>query len=62
MLNEKRMLDYFGIEAIATTIYIKRRTPTITVHGMIPKEKYTCKKNQIFLVLKVFGCIASSHS
>ncbi len=43
MLNEKNLPNYFWVEAVATTIYIMNRTPTAAVHGMTPKEKFTCK-------------------
>jgi hypothetical protein len=32
------------VEAAATAIYIMNRTPTATVHGMTPKEKFIGKK------------------
>jgi hypothetical protein len=32
------------------------RTPTTTVHGMTPKEKFTSKKPNVSH-LKMFGCI-----
>ena len=60
MLNEKKMPDYFLSEAVATAMYIINRTPTTTIHGMIPEEKYTCRKPDISH-LKVFGCIAYVH-
>ena len=60
MLNEKKMLDYFWAEAVATTIYIMNRTPTAAVHGMMPEKKYIGRKPDISH-LKVFGCIAYVH-
>ena len=60
MLNEKKMLDYFWAEVVATAVYIMNRTPTTTVHGMMPEEKYTGRKPDISH-LKVFGCIAYVH-
>jgi 5'-3' exoribonuclease 2 len=44
-------------EAVATAVYIMNRTPTSTVHGMTPEEKYNGKKPDLSH-LKVFGCIA----
>jgi hypothetical protein len=50
MLNEKNLRNYFWAEAVTTTIYIMNRTPTMAVHGMTPKEKFT-SKNQMFHTL-----------
>jgi hypothetical protein len=36
------------------------RTPTATVHGKTPEEKFTCKKPDVSH-LRVFGCIAYVH-
>ena len=36
------------------------KTPTATVHGTMPEEKYTCRKLDISY-FKVFGCIAYVH-
>jgi hypothetical protein len=60
MLNEKNLPYYFWAEAVATIVYIMNRTPTIVVHGMTPKEKFTGKK-PIVSHLRVFGCIAYVH-
>jgi hypothetical protein len=43
MLNEKNLPNYFWAEAVATTVYIMNQTPTATVHGMTPEEKFTGK-------------------
>ncbi len=60
MLNEKNLPNYFWVEAVATAIYIMNRTPTATVHGMTPEEKFTGKKPDVSH-LRVFGCIAYVH-
>jgi transposase InsO family protein len=60
MLNEKNLSNYFWVEAVATIVYIMNRTPTATVHGMTPEEKFTGKKPDVSH-LKVFGCIAYVH-
>jgi len=60
MLNEKNLPTYFWVEAVSNTIYIMNRTPTITVYGMTPKEKFTGKKLDV-THLKVFGCIPYMH-
>jgi hypothetical protein len=36
------------------------RTPTTTIHGMTPEEKFTGKKPDVSH-LRVFGCIAYVH-
>jgi len=60
MLNEKNLPNYFWAEAVATVVYIMNQTPTTTIHGMTPEEKFTCKKRDVSH-LKVFGCIAYVH-
>ena len=60
MLNEKKMLDYFSVEAVALTMYIMNRIPIAIVHGMMLEEKYIGKKLDISH-LKVFGYIAYVH-
>jgi hypothetical protein len=60
MLNEKNLPNYFWAEAIATTIYIMNRTPTVVVHGMTPEEKFIGKDPDVSH-LRVFGCIAYVH-
>jgi hypothetical protein len=60
MLNEKNLPNYFWAKAVATAVYIMNRTPIAAVHGMTPKEKFTCKKPDVSH-LRVFGCIAYVH-
>jgi hypothetical protein len=60
MLNEKNLPNYFWAEAVATTVYIMNRTPTGTIHGMTPKEKFTGKKPNVSHLI-MFGCIAYVH-
>jgi transposase InsO family protein len=60
MLNEKNLPNYFLAEAVAIVVYIMNQTPTAIVHGMTPKEKFTCKKPDVSH-LRVFGCIAYVH-
>ena len=60
MLNEKKMLDYFWVEVVATTLYIMNRTSSVLVHVMIAQENYTGRKLDI-LHLKIFSCIDYVH-
>jgi hypothetical protein len=60
MLNEKNLPNYFWAEAVAITVHIMNRTPTMAVHGMTPEEKFTSKKPDVSH-LKMFGCIAYVH-
>jgi len=45
---------------VTTTVYIMNQTPTTSIHGMTPEEKFTCKKPNVSH-LRVFGCIAYVH-
>jgi hypothetical protein len=60
MLNEKNLPNYFWAKTIATIVYVMNRTPTMVIHGMTPKEKFTSKKLDVSH-FKVFGCIAYVH-
>jgi transposase InsO family protein len=60
MLNEKNLPNYFWVEAIAIVVYIMNRTPIVAIHGMTPKEKFTCNKPNVSH-LRVFSCIAYVH-
>jgi hypothetical protein len=60
MLNEKNLPNYFWAKVVATTIYIMNRTPTVTVHGMTFKEKFTSKKPDVSHLI-MFGCITYMH-
>jgi hypothetical protein len=60
MLNEKNLPNYFWAKVVATVVYIMNRTPTTTVHGMTPEEKFISKKLDVSH-LKVFGYIAYVH-
>jgi len=60
MLNEMNLPNYFWVEVVETVIYIMNRTPTVAIHGMTSKEKFTGKKPDVSH-LKVFGCIAYVH-
>ncbi len=60
MLNEKNLPNYYFWVVVATTVYIMNRTPTVAVHGMTPKEKFTGKKPDVSHLI-MFGCIAYVH-
>jgi len=60
MLNEKNLPNYYWVKAGTTVVYIMNRTPTMAVHGMTLKEKFTSKKPYVSH-LRMFGCIAYVH-
>jgi hypothetical protein len=60
ILNEKNLPNYFWVEAVTTTIYIMNRTPTIVIHDMTPKEKFTGKKPDVSHLI-MFSCITYMH-
>jgi hypothetical protein len=60
MLNEKNLPKYSWVEAVATTVYIMNRTPTVAIHGMTHKEKFIGNKPDVSH-FRVFGCIAYVH-
>jgi hypothetical protein len=60
MLNEKNLPNYFWAEAVANAVYIMNQTPTTSIHGMTPEEKFTSKKLDVSHLV-MFGCIAYVH-
>ncbi len=60
LMDDKSMPHHYWAEAVATAVYIMNRTPTSTMHGMTPEEKYSGRKPDLSH-LKVFGCIAYVH-
>jgi transposase InsO family protein len=60
LMADKSMPHHYWAEVVATTVYIMNRTPTATVHGMTPEEKYSGRKANLSH-LKMFGCIAYVH-
>jgi hypothetical protein len=54
MLNERKFPNYFWAEVVVIIIYIMNRTPTMAIHAMTPKEKFTSKKPDV-LHFRVFG-------
>lgn len=45
---------------MSTIVYIMNRTPTVAIHDVTPKEKYTGNKPDVSH-FKVFGCITYVH-
>ena len=54
MLNEKKMVDYFWAEVVATLVYIVNRIPTATVHGITPEEKIYKQKTRYFTLESIW--------
>jgi hypothetical protein len=57
MLNGKKLPNYFWVKTITTIVY---QTPTTTIHGMTPKEKFISKKPNISH-FRLFSCITCMH-
>jgi hypothetical protein len=53
-MADKSMPHHYWAEAITTAIYIINRTPTVTVHGMTPEEKYSGKKTKFVTLESVW--------
>ena len=54
------MPHIYWAEAVSSAVYIMNRTPTVAIHDVTPKEKFTSNKPDLSH-LKVFGCIAYVH-
>ena len=59
-MAERNLPHVYWTEAIHTAIYITNKTPTMTIHNVTPKEKYTRQKLDLSH-MKLFGCIAYVH-
>ena len=60
MLRFSGLDDSFWAEAVATSVYIKNRSPTAIIGHMTPEEAWTGTKPDLSH-LKVFGCPAFVH-
>ena len=47
LMAEKNMPKHFWSKAVHTAVYIMNRTPTATVHGMTPEERFIGKKPDV---------------
>lgn len=57
MLKAKKLPGYFWGEAVATAVYLLKRSPTKSIEGMTPFEAWYGKKPAAHH-LRTFGCIA----
>lgn len=57
MLKAKKLPGYFWGEAVATAVYLLKRSPTKSIEGMTPFEAWYGKKPAAHH-LHTFGCIA----
>ena len=60
MLHASKLGYEFWLEAVATTVYLKNRSPTKAVEKMTPYEAWFGKKPSLGH-LKTFGCTAYAY-
>ena len=60
MLADSEMPKSFWAEALATAVYLRNRSPTISVEGKTPYEAIYGEKPKVGH-LRLFGCTAYSH-
>lgn len=60
MLADAKLPSKFWAEAVSTAVYLRNRSPTISVEGMTPFEALTSKKPHVEM-FRVFGCLAYAH-
>ena len=60
MLIDDNLPHKFQAEALATTVYLKNRSPTKAVERITPFESWAGKKPKVDH-LRVFGCDAYAH-
>src|SRR5579871_5853366 len=57
LLHANELGYEFWAEAVATSIYLKNRSPTVAVKGKTPYEVWFGKKSSLYN-LRIFRCIA----
>ena len=60
MLTEAKLPYKFWAEAVSTAVFLRNRSPTVSVKGMTPQESLTGEKPGVKM-LRVFGCLAFAH-
>jgi hypothetical protein len=60
LLKEKSLSNRFWAEAVACSVYLLNRSPTISVKMKVPQEAWSGTKINV-AHLRTFGCIAYAH-
>jgi hypothetical protein len=60
LLREGKMSKDYWAKAVACSIYILSRSPTSSVQGKVPEEKWSGSKVNVSH-FKIFGCVAFAH-
>ena len=60
MLADSKLPHRFWAEALATSVYLKNRSPTKALEGITPYEAWNNTKPDVSF-LRVFGCTAFAH-
>jgi hypothetical protein len=60
MLKVKKLSNDYWVEAVACSVYILNRSPTISVKDKVPQEAWSGTKLNVSH-FRIFGCIAFAH-
>ena len=60
LLTTRKLSKDYWAEVVACSIYILNRSPTFSVQGKVPKEKWS-GLNVIVSHFKIFGCVDFDH-
>lgn len=60
MMCHANMPQSFWAEAVSTAVYLRNRSPTVSVKGVTPYQQWFGQKPDVSN-LKVFGCVAYVH-
>jgi hypothetical protein len=60
LLKEKCLPNLFWVEAVACSVYILNRSPTIGLNMKVPQEAWSGTKLNVSH-LRTFGCITFTH-
>ena len=60
LLTTRKLSKDYWAEAVACSVYILNRSPTSSVQGKVPEEKWSGLKVTISH-FRIFGCVAFAH-
>ena len=60
MLSHKKLSDEYWVEAIACSVYLLNRSPTVSVQGKTLEEAWSGTKTSV-AHLRIFGSVTFAH-
>ena len=60
MLSYKKLSNEYWAEAVACSVYLLNRSPTVSIKNLVPEEAWSATKTGV-THLRVFGSVAFAH-